>query len=283
MRFMAKDEEQRYTQWLRFIPRRDNNGAGKLWINKCGKAKYEVKEGRPINNRVCTSSTSYLYTVRGFPMVFQNTGAASGAISNNTCLPTILSYDPGYALMTQDKWYRDNIAAGYSPANWAATPVQALTQGFKMPKDQPKRWLEEEPMLENDWRALVPEVHEILSQRPPSYYPPTEKLEIDPESIVVDEENSTRKATPKELWEAYGFFKCQKEGCPDERKATGLLLEEEEMERLAQATVEAVISAIVAAGSLPCASFPPTTLASPKGSSTQQTMITSTNPTQTVG
>ncbi len=138
-------------------------------------------------------------------------------------------------------------------------------------------------MLENDWRALVPEVHEILSQRPPSYYPPTEKLEIDPESIVVDEENSTRKATPKELWEAYGFFKCQKEGCPDERKATGLLLEEEEMERLAQATVEAVISAIVAAGSLPCASFPPTTLASPKGSSTQQTMITSTNPTQTVG
>jgi hypothetical protein len=137
--------------------------------------------------------------------------------------------------MTNDMWYGDNIAAGYSPADYKAAPIAALTQGFAMPKNQPRRWLDEGPMLENSWTALQPAVHEILSQRPPSQYIPTQKLDIDPEDIMVDEGNSTRKATPKELWEAYGFFKCQKEGCPDECKAAGLVLEEEEMERLVQA------------------------------------------------
>jgi hypothetical protein len=281
--FMAKDPEQQYTQWLRFVPQRDNNGAGKLWSGKCGKAKSQIKkEGGPINNLVCTEYTSTLYTVTGFSLIFQNTGEPSGRITNNPCLPTILTPDAGYAMMTNDMWYGDNIAAGYNPADYKAAPIAALTRGFSMPKNQPRRWLDEDPMLENSWTALQPAVHEILSQRPPSQYIPTQKLDIDPEDIRVDEGNSTRKATPKELWEAYGFFKCQKEGCPDERKAAGLVLEEEEMERLVQATVEVLTSTTVAAGSLPSVSFPSTTAAPGKGTSVQQIMITSAQPTHTV-
>lgn len=281
--FMEKDPEKQYTQWLRFLPQRDNNGGGKLWINKCGKAKSQIKkEGGPISNLVCTEYVSSLYTVTGFSLIFQNTGAASGRITNNPCLPTILTPDAGYALMTNDKWYGDSVVAGDDPANFEAAPIAALTQGLKMPKNQPRRWLDEEPMLESSWASLQPVVHEILSQRPASEYIPTQKLDIDPEDITVDEGNSTRKATPKELWEACGFFKCQKKGCPDERKAAGLALEEEEMERLVQATVEVLASTTVATGSLPSMSFPSTTAAPGKGTSVQQRMITSVQPTHTV-
>ncbi|CZR61249.1 uncharacterized protein PAC_11145 [Phialocephala subalpina] len=281
--FMANDPEQQYTQWLRFLPQRDNNGAGKLW-GTCSKAKTQIKtEGGPINNLVCTEYTSTLYTVTGFSMIFANTGEASGRMSNNPCLPTILTPDPGYALMTNDGWYGDNALLGYNPADYAEAPVHTLTQGLTWYRDHPRRSYEEEAMLENDWEALQPAVHEILSQRPPSQYIPTQKLKINPEDILVDEGNSTRKATPRELWEAYGFFKCQKEGCPDERKAAGLTLEEGDMERLAQATAEVVASTTVAAGgSLQSASFPTTTAVPEKGSLVQQITITSAQAASTI-
>lgn len=279
MKFMAKDQAQQYTQWLRFLPRRDNGGAGQLWVGKCGKAKSQTKvEGGPINNRVCTEYKSHLYTVTGFSLRFENTDAASGSIASNPCLPTMISDDPGYALMTDDKWYGDHILAGYHPEDWQYPPAVALTSGLTRPKNHPsKRWLDEAPQLDmNDWQDLVPEVHEILSRRPPSYYPPTETLDVDPEELVVDDGNSTRKLTAQEIWEEFGLYKCQREGCPDERKAAGLLLEQEEIERLSHATADTVISATtVAARSFPTASVPTATLQDfPKGSAAAPTQTT---------
>ena len=215
MRFMEKDEDKRYTQWLCFLPKHDNQGGGKLWKGKCGKAKSQIKtEGGPVNGKTCTEYKSVLITVTGFSPVFKNTARASGSIASNPCLPTMIVDDPGLALMNNDKWYTDNQLLGFNPLTYAAAPPNSLTSGLNMPSNRPaKRWLDAEPMMDIDWRTLDNEVHEILSQRPPSYSPPTEKLDIDPEEILVDEGNSTRKATPKELWEALGLYKCRQEGC----------------------------------------------------------------------
>ncbi|CZR66788.1 uncharacterized protein PAC_16689 [Phialocephala subalpina] len=282
MRFMESDYDKRYTQWMRFLPKRDNQGGGKLWQNKCGKAKSQVKsEGGPINDKTCTEYKSVLYTITGFSLRFENTGLASGRIASNPCLPTMILDDPGFALMNNDSWYDDNALLGFNPLSYTDPPANALTAGLSMPKNRPKRWLDPEVPINVDWRALDNEVHDILSQRPPSYYPPTEKLRVDPEKILVDEGNSSRKATPKELWEAYGLFKCKSPGCPDERKAAGLWVDEEEKERLLQPTAEVVVSTTVAAGSFPSASLPTTTPA-PSRDTSPQTMITSAKPIPTI-
>lgn len=280
MRFMAKDQAQQYTQWMRFLPHRDNNGAGKLWANKCGKAKSQTKvEGGPINNRLCTEYKSHLYTVTAFSLRFDNTGQASGSLASNPCFPSMLSDDPGYALMTQDKWYGEHLLAGYHPEDWADAPAPGVTMGLTKPKNQPKRWLDEGAQAD-DWQDLAPTVHEILSQRPPSYYPPTETLPVDPEDMVVDEGNSTRKLTAQELWDEFGLYKCQREGCPDERQAAGLLLEREEVERLAHATADVVVSATTVPGrSIPTASAPTPTVESPKDF---HPMVTSAAPAPTI-
>lgn len=281
MRFMAKDQAQQYTQWMRFNPFRDNNGAGKLWLGKCGKAKSQTKtEGGPINNKVCTEYKSHLYTITGFSLQFDNTAEASASLASNPCFPSMVSDDPGFALMTEDKWYGEHILAGYHPEDWEDAPALAVTSGLTKPKSPPKRWLDgNQQQATNDWQEPAPVVHEILSRRPPSYYPPTETLDVDPEDIVVDNGNSTRRLTAQELWERFGLYKCQREGCPDERKAAGLVLEQEETERLSHATADMVVSATTLAGrSLPTASVPRATLESSKGF---ETMVTSVAPAQT--
>jgi chitinase len=285
MRFMEKDSAKRYTQWLRFLPKRDNQGGGKLWLNKCGKAKSQTKsEDGPINDRTCTTYKSVLYTVTGFSLVFKNTGLASGAIASNPCLPTMITNDPGFALMNNDKWYGDNLLAGYQPLDYSDPPADSLTAGLTTPRNRPaKRWADME--FDEDWRALAPEVNQMLSRRPRSYYPPTEKMDIDPDELVVDNGNSSRKATPKELWEQFGLFKCLREGCPDERKAAGLLLGDEKAESLSKVTseVQIVVSTTLAAGSQPTALLPATTgTPSRRLSADASRMITSVKPTSTV-
>lgn len=48
-----------YTQWMCVLPQDNNQGAGQLWKNKCGKVKTEAKtEGSPINNKVFTQIVS---------------------------------------------------------------------------------------------------------------------------------------------------------------------------------------------------------------------------------
>ena len=281
IRFMEKDEDKRYTQWLRFLQKRDNRDAGKLWQGKCGKAKSKTAdEGGPINGKTCTLYRSIEFTITAFSLDFANTAQASGRIASNPCLPTMITDDPGFALMVNDRWYEvDNILAGYMPQLYEMPPDGLLTAGLTMPRNRPaKRWLDMEWPMDLDWRDLDEEVYEILSQRPPSYYPPTEKLTIDPESIIVDEGNSSRNATPQELWEKFGLFKCQSPGCPDERKAAGLWVDEADIEKLVQPTSDAVISTTAAAGSLPSGLLPSTTLRPSMTTFYSQEMMTSTTP-----
>jgi hypothetical protein len=157
--------------------------------------------------------------------------------------------------MTQDKWYGDNILGHYNSAAYANPPVDSVTSGVEKPRNRPMRRRDDmEAMQLPDTLSLgdiETETMEILSQRPPSCYPPSEKIDFDPESLVVEEGNSTRRATPKEIFEATGLWKCRQPGCPDERRAAGLALEE-----------EAFFTTTVAAGSIPTGSFPTASAAS---------------------
>lgn len=266
IRFQAKDPALQYTQWMRVLPKDDNQGAGKLWQGKCGKAHSSKKtEGGPINNRVCTEIASTEYTVTAFSLKFTNTGASSGQLVSDPCLPTLITDDIGFALMTQDKWYGDNILGHYNSAAYSEPPVNSLTSGVNKPNNRPmRRWDHMEAMQIPDTLSLEDietEIMEILSQRPATYYPPSEKIDFDPESLVIEEGNSTRRATPKEIFEATGLWKCRQPGCPDERRAAGLALEDE-AEAVHASTKEVFFTATVAAGSVPTGSFPTATAAS---------------------
>ena len=199
----------------------------------------------------------------------------------------MITDDPGFALMTYDPWYADNVLRIFTPESYIDPPAYSLTGGLAMPRNRPsgKRWLDPEQMVIPDWRALDKEVHEIFSRRPPSYYPPTEKLDIDPEKILVNE--GSRHATPDELWKAYGLFKCRSPVCPDERKAAGLWVGDEDIERLAQPTCDTETRAIagaasLAAGSLPSASLPTPTLTPSMVTAHGQENIISVKPATTM-
>lgn len=55
-------------------------------------------------------------------------------------------------------------------------------------------------------------------------------MPFDPDKFLVDEGNSSRKATPEELYDRYGLLKCKSLNCEEERKELGL--EEEPLEEL---------------------------------------------------
>ena len=245
--FMASDGAN-YVQWLRFLPQSQNSGAGQLWNqNICDKVESQTKaEGGPINGKTCTEIKSILYTVGAFSMRFAN--IPNDELSSNPCLPEITN-DPGWALLTNDKWYGANILAGHDSATYAYPPEFALTGGLSYPRHSPgkRRQLDDQEILE------------LLAERPEGYYAPTEKLEFDPEKIVVDIGNSSRHISHEELWDAYGLVKCQSENCQKEREAAGLVLEQEEVERLARTTEHFTVSTRAAAGSVVSGSVPTTT------------------------
>lgn len=78
IRFQAQDPTLQYTQWMRVLPKDDNQGAEKLWQCKGGKAHSSKKtEGGPINNRVCREIILTEYTVTASSIKFINTGVSS--------------------------------------------------------------------------------------------------------------------------------------------------------------------------------------------------------------
>lgn len=73
-------------------------------------------------------------------------------------------------------------------------------------------------------------------------------MDVDRDSLVVEEGNSTRRATPREISEATGLWKCLQPGCPDERRAAGLRLEGGTDALNASSTQEALFTTTIAAG-----------------------------------
>ncbi|KAL6228911.1 hypothetical protein BDW75DRAFT_246204 [Aspergillus navahoensis] len=191
-----------YNQWIRFLPATQNQKAGQLWKKVCAKNDKETKtEGGPIVSSTCTEVVSTIYSVGAMVMHFTN--VASDYISANPCLPEITD-DPGFALETNDPWYAANILKGYNSAAYKKAPVAALTRGKTAPRfwSTAKRWtgLDQDGPLD---------------------------LDFDPEDMVIDEGNISRRATPGEIYEELNMIKCESDDCKQELEAVGLSYDDE--------------------------------------------------------
>lgn len=115
-------------------------------------------------------------------------GLADDGITANKCFPSVLRNDPGFALMLRDSWYNghanDKIfgLASYSKAPSANVIGTNVAQPDHFKRD--------------------------------SYF--------DPDDIILDDGNSTRKATDEELAEEFGFYRCESSDCRKELDALGV-------------------------------------------------------------
>ena len=192
-----------YDQWIRFLPDRQNTGAGQLWRELCGNPDRKTSiEGGQINDKTCTEIRTITYRVSAMSMACKNLpdDADDGLFDNWCQVISEVRDDPGFALLTQDPWYagQGSDYAHYTP-DYKNNPALALTQGKNKPRRSPtKRWLER-------WQD-----HDIS---------PSVKLS----ELIIDEGNTTRKATPKELWEKHHLVQCESLDCREEKLALGIL------------------------------------------------------------
>ena len=116
-------------------------------------------------------------------------GYADAGIADNLCYPAVLVDDPGFALLTYDKYYNTHTDDRDYNTVYADEPAAIVTAGHVSQKDWNKRWMDPH---------------------------------IDPEDIVLNEGNSTRKPTDEELLKQFGIIKCKSQGCEDEKSFFGI-------------------------------------------------------------
>ncbi|KAI4721608.1 glycoside hydrolase [Aureobasidium sp. EXF-10727] len=197
-RFLIGDMNIDYPQWIRFLPYSENSGAGQIWKGVCSsKARSSTNvQGGPASDQTCTEINHITYTVNAMTMLFTNMPPTNDdGLANNPCLP-IITDDIGFALFTNDPWYGSSLGRGKNQYAYKYDPVPALTNGKTAPRN---------------WRNLA-------------------KRELDfgdnmglPDDIIVDEGNTTRKATDEELLEDFGLYRCTSENCDKEREALQVL------------------------------------------------------------
>lgn len=190
--------------WIRFLPRAQNGGAGAMWRGICPEEVVTSLRGVAGNpstqivpnacRNIVWVTQSYLVVNTVFSMRFANMPAyADDGLTENPCYPSVLANDPGFALRGDDSWYSKATNANRRP--WV--------QSYKVDPD-------------NAILGLA-----ALQGWPKAGYTKRDATgEFDPEDIVIDEGNSTRKPTEEELLKDFGFLKC-KDGCKDEMKQMG--------------------------------------------------------------
>lgn len=98
-------------------------------------------------------------------------------------------YDPGFALLTNDRYYNTHLVDKAYNGEYADAPIGIVTAGHVNNLGWSKRWTDPQ---------------------------------IDPEDIVLNEGNSTRKPTDEELLKQFGIIKCKTQGCEDEKIFFGI-------------------------------------------------------------
>ncbi|KAI1734037.1 glycosyl hydrolases family 18-domain-containing protein [Xylaria scruposa] len=186
-------------QYIRFSPGSQNGGAGSLFhLDFCGfdaqgKLPVERANERYVSDRTVGGLkrrvTQYMgrTTRRAVRIDFINVVDPDGeaGLISNPCWPSILLYDPGFALLTDDPYYaRHRSAQQYGIANYP---------------------------------DLIP--LDVLGNHQPQqgYRKRDEKLHgLDPEAWVFDDGNTTRRATADELVRDMGILRCNSADCHEE-------------------------------------------------------------------
>jgi chitinase len=187
--------------FVRLINGHDNGGAGRALfpLNVC---KHDAKGNLPTStsdkfSRILDSGGQrtaiyerYLtVTIAQLSIEFSNMpNLADDGILDNKCFPSVLRNDPGFALMLRDSWYNGHAADKvFGLANYLSSPDAAVI-GNNVPQAN---------FFKRD-----------------SYF--------DPDEIILDDGNSTRKATDEELAEEFGFYRCDSSDCKKELNALGV-------------------------------------------------------------
>jgi chitinase len=198
------------TQLIRFLSQYQNKAAGQLWRQLCTTpaARTTTTETGITYEGICYQTEHVTYTINAMTMRYINMPSLFDyGLAENSCVPWTLTTDSGYALLTDD-WY---YAYSASPddfrnrGNYQYPPPSSLTQGKSQPRLFPakKRWLHE----------------------------PFEDY-VDVNDIIVDEGNTTRRATDEELLETHGVLRCVSDNCKAELNALGVT--EDELQKLQQ-------------------------------------------------
>ena len=185
--------------FVRLIPSSANIIGASLFAGICDNSapfessiKNRMLLSEKVNNCATTSyfSVTHESTVPALSLDF-----AFGAIWNdagiteNLCYPSTLIDDPGFALLTQDSWYRAHLDLNFYKGEYAVAPEAIVTQGRVNQPGWNKRWTDPD---------------------------------LDPEEIVMNEGNSTRKPTEEEMLKEFGIIKCKEVGCESEKSFFGI-------------------------------------------------------------
>jgi chitinase len=187
--------------FVRLINENDNGGAGRnlFPLNIChhdaqGKLPTSTSDkfSRFIDSggqRTAIYERRLTVTIAHLSIEFDNMpNLADDGITDNKCFPSVLRNDPGFALMLRDSWYNGHAADKvFGLANYPKSPSPAVI-GNNVPQAN---------FYKRD-----------------SYF--------DPDDIILDDGNSTRKATDEELAEEFGFYRCDASDCKKELDALGV-------------------------------------------------------------
>lgn len=163
------------------------------------KSSVETLLIRSDGSRNCyeTISTTKTQTALSISYINWNNAWDGGSfpylVKENPCLPQINFDDAGFAMITGDPWYWTGPGAPGPPFNYKVAPPQHVTQGYTKPTRR---------MVDGEIRFLP-----------------------DDGFGVVDDRNSSRRATREELLEHLGIIPCMSSGCVDEMAALGLDVE----------------------------------------------------------
>lgn len=166
-------------QWIRYVPGKDNVGAGQLWRGLCPKkaqfstendAADKWRTDKKGNLETVTIRCTVFWTRTTMSMDFDiPAGSNDDGLEANPCFPKKLVDDPGFALLTNDPWYELHPAA------------QANRVGYSSPPSRKR----------DGW--------------------------FDPDSVFLVDRNKTRKLTDEELRERFGFVRCSDRKCSQEK------------------------------------------------------------------
>jgi chitinase len=188
-------------QWIRLSPKTQNRGAGSLFKLLC----LEIPGTHTTNlvhigneNNGCRPTDHYRVTqVITHPVLsldFANMPLyPDDGITQNPCWPSALIDDPGFALLLQDPWYNSHENARLEGLSFYSDPPGIFYTEGKVPR--------------------------------PGYYKrglTSSNNDVDPDDIMMNEGNSTRKATDEELLAHFGYLRCADEDCSAERAALAI-------------------------------------------------------------
>lgn len=191
--------------YIRLLASEQNSGAANKKPKKNGWKGFckfppnkEVKtQGGPVvdmgNSYEVTIMTSTIVTLSVMSYTWTSVSQPAGdehGITLNNCWPSVLTADPGFALLTGDPWY--NIVGRAAAIAYKDAPVASLTNNKNRPN------VKRSDAAEFVWDA-------------------ENKL------LLVNEGNSTRLADEDEIREVLGMHKCATADCAAELAAQSAL------------------------------------------------------------